>query len=222
MRKIIFIVLLLAGTLFMGRQQSFAADAFELPGIGKMEEPAHISFEPGLQNTLLFSESGGVQKFFRSLRVTDSRYFSMTYADPPDFSYGWAMSHRLGTPVLFEIGEFKHKDDSLEEQMDVYAEYLNRKIEENGGDFSGDAPLRKIKDRNGTRWEGYFTVRHKEQDITFREAYWVILQPDSYFITLGVLNADADRKEAVRAISKMLAERRIPKNVNYADIFKKK
>lgn len=222
MKKLTLIGLALAGTLLMGTQQGLAAQTFNLPGIGEMKEPAGISFEPGVQKTLLFSEAGGVQKFFNSLRVTGSQYFTMTYSKPPDFSYGWAMSHRLGIPVLFETGEFKHKDDSLEEQMEVYADYINRKVIENGGRFSGTGPLKKIRDRSGIRWEGYFTLRSEENGIPFNEAYWVILQRDGYFVTLGIINADADQKEAVREISRMIAERKIPKNVNYADIFTKK
>lgn len=222
MKKLALIGLILAGTLLTGNQQGLAAQTFNLPGIGEMKEPAGISFEPGVQETLLFSEAGGVKKFFNSLRVTGSQYFTMTYSNPPDFSYGWAMAHRLGIPVLFEIGEIKHKDDSLEEQMEIYADYINREIIQNGGDFSGTSPLKKIKDRNGIRWEGYFTLRSEEKGVPFHEAYWIILQRDGYFVTLGILNADADQKEVVRALSRMIAERKIPKDVNYADMFRKK
>lgn len=68
----------------------------------------------------------------------------MTYSNPPDFSYGWATSQKLGVPFLLEIGEITHKTDPIEKQMDVIAGYLNKCIMESGAVYTGETPLIRI------------------------------------------------------------------------------
>lgn len=188
-----------------------AADVLTLQGIGTMSVPKNISFVEGVQSALPFLSEGGTKRYFIRNGFTKSQYFTMTYKDGPDFSYGWAMSHEIGIPYLLEIGEIRHKNDSAEEQMDVVAAYLNQKLAADGVVFTGPSPLVKVKDNKYPRWEGSFVKETRENDIIYREAYVVVLQSDGYFNTLGIINSDADRSDITDALKKMMAKRKFPK-----------
>ena len=198
-----------------------AQNTLNLPGIGKMTVPQRITFEKGQQEAIPFMADGGIKKFFTHKGLTDGTYYTMTYSNPPDYTYGWAMSHKLGIPFLFSIGEIKHKDDSPEEKLDLYANYLNQKLIEAGATFEGDTPLVKNKDKKHPRWEGSFVLKTKEQNITYREAYQVILQCDGYFTTLGVIQTDADQKEVTAAVEKMVQKRKLPEKAKLLDLAKR-
>lgn len=198
-----------------------AADLLSLSGIGTMAVPKNISFTIGAQSALPFMSEGGTSRYFTRNGFAKSEYYTMTYKDGPDFSYGWAMSHEVGIPYLLEIGEIKHKNDSAEEQMDVIAAYLNRKLSADGVIFTGASPLVKVKDGKYPRWEGAFVKETRENDIIYREAYVVVLQCDGYFNTLGIFNCDADRSDITDALKKMVAKRKLPRQRSLLDLLKK-
>lgn len=95
--------------------------------------------------------------------MTGGVYYTMTYADPPDFSYGWAMSHKLGVSYLLGIGAVSHKDDPAEAQLDLIAADLNERLIESGASFDGEAPLVKSKDKKHLRYEGSVVITTKEK-----------------------------------------------------------
>lgn len=195
-----------------------AAEMLSLRGIGTMTVPENISFTKGAQSALPFMSEGGTKRYFTRNGLTKSEYYTMTYKDGPDFSYGWAMSHEVGIPYLLEIGEIKHKNDSAEEQMDVIAAYLNRKLTKDGAEFTGSSPLVKVKDGKYPRWEGSFVKETRENGIVYREAYVVILQCDGYLNTLGIINSDADCSDITDALKKMMAKRKLPKRSRVMDL----
>lgn len=148
-------------------------------------------------------------------------YYTMTYADPPDFSYGWAMSHKLGVSYLQSIGAMSHKDDPAEAQLDLIAADLNKKLIESGASFDGEAPLVKSKDKKHLRYEGSVVITTKEKDVTYHEAYQIVLACDGYFTTLGIINTDADQKELTAAVKKMVQKRKLPEKVKLLDLVKR-
>ena len=126
---------------------SLAAEKLDLKGIGRMTVPKNVTFEKGAQEALPFLPAGGTERFFLRRGMTGGVYYTMTYADPPDFSYGWAMSHKLGVSYLLGIGAVSHKDDPAEAQLDLIAADLNERLIESGASFDGEAPLVKSKDK---------------------------------------------------------------------------
>ncbi len=200
---------------------SEAANELNLKGIGRMTVPQHVTFQEGAQEALPFLEAGGVKRYFIRKGASDSVYYTMTYSAAPNFSYGWAMSQKLGIPYLLSIGEVNHKDDPPEVQMDLIAAHLNQKWKEAGAVYEGSAPLVKAKDKKNLRWEGSFTISYREKDITYHEAYQVILQCDGYFTTLGVINTDADQKEVTEAVKKMVQKRKLPEKTKLLDLAKR-
>ena len=111
---------------------SLAAEKLDLKGIGRMTVPKNVTFEKGAQDALPFLSAGGTERFFLRRGMTGSVYYTMTYADPPDFSYGWAMSHKLGVSYLLGIGAVSHKDDPAEVQLDLIAADLYERLIEAG------------------------------------------------------------------------------------------
>jgi len=213
-----FIKWILSSALFLVlaslSSTAFASDTLSLRGIGDMSVPKNITFSKGAQEALPFMNDGGVKRFFIKRGASDSDYYSMTYSAPPDFSYGWAMSHRLGIPYLLDVGEISHKNDSALEQMDVIAEDLNKRLIADGAVFSGKAPLVKVQNGKKSYWTGSFVIKTKQQGIVYNEAYQVILQCDGYFTTLGIINSDADQAQVTEALRKMVMHRKYPgKNV---------
>ncbi len=200
---------------------SDAANELSLRGIGRMTVPQHMTFQEGAQEALPFQEAGGVKRYFVRKGASDSQYYTMTYGTAPDFTYGWAMSQKLGIPYLLHIGAINEKDESPEVLMDLIAAYLNQKFTEAGAVYEGSAPLVKSKDKKNPRWEGSFVISYKEKGITYHEAYQVILQCDGYFTTLGVINTDADHKESTEAVKKMVQKRKLPEKVRLLDLAKR-
>lgn len=90
-----------------------------------------------------------------------------------------------------------------------------------GASFEGTAPLKKIDDKKHPRWEGFVTITTKEQDITYHEAYTLILQCDGYFTTLGIINSDGDRSDITDSLRKMISRRKFPEKVNLLDLSKR-
>lgn len=211
----------LAALLLAGALQVSAADKLTLSGIGTMEVPKGITYSKGTQDALPFMKDGGTKRFFIRRGMTKSDYYTMTWKNGPDFSYGWAMSQETGIPFLQDIGEFKHKDDKPEAQMDLIAGWLNKTLISQGASFEGPAPLKKIKDSRHPRWEGFVTVKTREQGITYNEAYTILLQCDGYFTTLGIFNTDADRGDITEAVKKMVQKRKFPREANLLDLSKK-
>ena len=200
--------------VLLGSLSVSAADKLELMGIGSMSVPQGISYEKGAQNTLPFMKEGGTQRFFVRRGMTQSDYYTMTWKKGPDFSYGWALSQKLGVPFLLEIGEISHKNDSPEGQMDVIASWLNQALVKKGASYEGNAPLKKIKDSKHPRWEGFVTLKTVETGITYNEAYSIILQCDNYFTTLGIINTDADRSDITEEVRKMVLKRKMPEKAS--------
>lgn len=200
---------------------SMAQNTLDLPGIGKMTVPQYMTFEKGQQEALPFMADGGIAKFFKRKGLTEGTFYTMTYSQPPDYTYGWAISQKLGIPFLFAIGEIKHKDDSPEEMLDFYADYFNEQLIESGAIFSGETPLVKNKDKKNLRWEGSFILPRKEKNITYKEAYQVVLSCDGYFTTLGVIASDGDQKEVTAALQKMMQKRKLPERAKLLDLSKR-
>ena len=200
---------------------AMAQDTLQLPGIGKMTVPQHMTFQKGQQEALPFMADGGIKKFFKRKGLTEGTFYTMTYSQPPDYTYGWAISQKLGIPFLFSIGEIKHKDDSPEEVLDLYADYFNRELIAAGAIFTGETPLVKNKDKKNLRWEGSFILPRKEKNITYQEAYQMVLSCDGYFTTLGVIASDGDQKEVTAALQKMMQKRKLPEKVKLLDLSKR-
>lgn len=197
-----------------------SAEKWELPDIGKMEVPPHVHFEEGEQSALPFLQDKGIKLYFTRKGAVSGRYYTMTYSNPPDFSYGWATSQKLGVPFLLEIGEITHKTDSIEKQMDIIAGHLNKCIMESGAVYTGKTLLVRINDKKNPRWEGSFEIRIKEKDIVYHEAYQVVLQNDGYFISLGIINSDAEQFELTSSLREMMGKRKIVKQKKLLDLKK--
>lgn len=198
---------------------SLAAETLDLKGIGQMTVPKNVTFEKGAQAALPFLSAGGTERFFLRHGMTSSVYYTMTYANPPDFSYGWAMSHKLGVSYLLGIGAVNHKDDPAEEQLDLIAADLNEKLIAAGASFEGEAPL--VKSRDKKHYEGSVVITTKEKDITYHEAYQIVLACDGYFTTLGIINTDADQKELTASVKAMVQKRKLPEKVRLLDLAKR-
>ena len=186
-----------------------------------MTVPNHMTFQEGAQEALPFLEAGGVKRYFTRKGTSDSHYYTMTYGTAPNFTYGWAMSQKLGIPYLLSIGEIDHKDDKPEAQMDLVASYLNKKFLAAGAVYDGSMPLVKSSDKKNPRWEGFFVISCREKDIVYHEAYQIILQCDGYFTTLGVINTDGDNKEATEAVKKMVQKRKLPEKKSLLNLSKR-
>ena len=200
---------------------SLAAEKLDLKGIGRMTVPKNVTFEKGAQEALPFLSAGGTERFFLRRGMTGSVYYTMTYADPPDFSYGCAMSHKLGVSYLLGIGAVSHKDDPAEAQLDLIAADLNERLIASGAAFDGEAPLVKSKDKKHLRYEGSVVITTKEKDVTYHEAYQIVLACDGYFTTLGIINTDADQKDLTAAVKTMVQKRKLPEKVKLLDLAKR-
>ena len=204
-----------------GGMAELAAEKLDLKGIGRMTVPKNVTFEKGAQDALPFLSAGGTEQFFLRRGMTGSVYYTMTYADPPDFSYGWAMSHKLGVSYLLGIGAVSHKDDPAEAQLDLIAADLNERLIASGASFDGEAPLVKSKDKKHLRYEGSVVITTKEKDVTYHEAYQIVLACDGYFTTLGIINTDADQKDLTAAVKTMVQKRKLPEKVKLLDLAKR-
>lgn len=73
-------------------------------------------------------------------------------------------------------------------------------------------------DKKNPRWEGSFEIRIKEKDIVYHEAYQVVLQNDGYFISLGIINSDAEQFELTSSLREMMGKRKIVKQKKLLDL----
>ena len=74
---------------------SMAQEVLNLRGIGKMNVPQKITFQKGQQEALPFMADGGAKKYFLRKGLTEDTFYTMTYSNPPDYTYGWALSQKL-------------------------------------------------------------------------------------------------------------------------------
>lgn len=184
-----------------------AAEKWNMALVGRMTVPQHVTFEEGEQAALPFMKSNGPRWTFIRGGMMNPTFYTMTYRDGPEFSYGWAASAALGSQYLFQAGESDYKGKTPSEQMDLIAERLNSELKAEGASFSGTAPLVRINDKKNPRWEGSFVITVKERDITYREAYQMVLQVSGFQVALGVIASDADRKDLTDALSQMMKKR---------------
>lgn len=187
---------------------SAARDEWYFPGIGEMEVPEFISVEEGRQEALPFMKDGGIRLYFTRQGATDGHYYTLSYTNPPDFSYGWATSQRLGSPYLLEIGKSSYRNKPVYVQMDLIAEYLNTQLSAKGAVFEGDLPLLRHERGKNHYWEGKFILDRRERNITYHTNYIVILENDGYFITLGIISSDGEQKKFTDALYDMVKNRK--------------
>lgn len=209
MTKKILMMILCVIFLLIGKNYVEATNKWELPHIGVMTLPDHVILEKGNPSTIALKPGKSVGDYFKKWVGKNGSYYLLTYANPPDFSYGWAASLELGTPFLLEIGEIAHKNDSAEERMNIIANYFNNRLKQEIITYNGEAPLRHIISAKDDYWMGSFTITNKEKNITYREAYQVILCHDHYFVYLGIINSDAEQKFLTSTIEQMVKKREI-------------
>lgn len=185
-----------------------AAEEWDMAYIGRMKLPAHVTFQEGEQQALPFVKTGGPRWTFIKKAMLDGHFYTMTYADGPDFSYGWAASLSLGSQYLQEKGDTDYRGKTPAEQMDRIAGYVNDDIARMGASYEGKAPLKKVGGRDNPRWEGSFTVTTKERDITYRETYHAVIQVSGFRVMMGILASDADQTALTEDLGNMLARRR--------------
>jgi hypothetical protein len=197
---------------------ALASDSWELPLIGTMKLPKHVTFEEGAQAALPFMSSGkGVESYFSRKGMREGHYYTMTYANPPHYTYGWAMSQEMGIPFLLDAGLIKYKNGSTEEQMDAIAGYINSQLKQQRASYTGSDPLVQVKDKKGHHWEGSFVITTTERPITYREAYQMVLLPGSASVLMGVIDSDADQEEVTNSLKKMLKDRKPIKEKHMID-----
>lgn len=211
MKHKIQLVFLFLTVLFATTHVSMAMDRWELPGIGKMKIPKSVIVENGEQEAIPFMKDKGIRLYFTRKGATEGHYYTLTYANPPDFTYGWATSQHLGIPYLLEIGKFSERNKPVDERMDLIADYLNTQLISQGAVYKGDLPICRFGEKKTHYWEGKFTLVTKERNIIYNTNYLIVLQNDGYFITLGIVCSDGDQKEFTEALDKMIRERKIDK-----------
>lgn len=215
MRKKLY---LLAAACLLGLSMPVsAADTFDVPLIGRVELPQNITIQTGNPSSLSFDSAGKLKQFLARQGATDISTYYVTYAAPPDFTYGWMFSCRLGIPFLQDAGLFEYKDLPAGEQLSVIADALNRKLVQQGASYSGAAPLIQTKKGKNGAYEGSFTLTTRERDITYREAYYAVLQSDGYFVNLSVVNSDADQAAVTSALKSMMEKRKAQKQTKLLD-----
>lgn len=211
MKHKIQLVFLFLTILFATTHVSMAMDRWELPGIGKMKIPQSVVVENGEQAAIPFMKDKSIRLYFIRKGATEGHYYTLTYANPPDFTYGWATSQHLGSPYLLEIGKFSERNKPIDERMDLIADYLNTQLISIGVVYKGDLPICRFDGKKTHYWEGNFTLVTKERNIIYNTNYLVVLQNDGYFITLGIVCSDGDQQEFTEALGKMIRERKIDK-----------
>lgn len=211
MRKLKWLLpLALALALSAGGAEA-KTNTLTLDGIGTMQVPQQISFDKGAQLALPYMAEQGPKRFFALKGGSDAVYYTMTYSAPPDFTYGYAASMKLGIPFLQQIGQFSHRNDAPIDQLNLIADWMNTYLKQQGAVYDGDAPLKKVADKKVPHWEGNFVITTKENNITYHEAYTMVLQCDGYFTTMALFDTDADQKDVTAAVQKMVEKRKLPK-----------
>ena len=209
---------LLAAVCLLGLSMPvLAADTFDVPLIGRVEVPQNVTIQKGNPSSLSFDSAGNLKQFLARQGATDISTYYLTYAAPPDFTYGWMFSCRLGIPFLQDAGLFDYKDLPVEEQLSAIAEDLNKKLVQQGAYYSGTAPLIQTKKGKNGAYEGYFILTARERDITYHEGYYAVLQSDGYFVNLSVVNLDADQTEVMNSLKNMMIKRKAQKQKKLLD-----
>ncbi len=210
--KKFFSAALAAALLAASGVSSLGADRWDMAYIGQMKVPAHVTFTEGEQQALPFIKDGGPHWFFTKKAMLDGHFYSMTYADGPDFSYGWAASLSLGSQFLQEQGDFDYRGKTPAEQMDRIAGFVNEDIIRMGASYEGETPLRRMDDKAHPRWEGRFTVTKKERGVTYRETYQAVIQVSGFRVVMGLINSDGDQKALTDSLARMMEGRRFYKD----------
>lgn len=203
-------LMLLSGT-------ALASNQFNIPLVGQVTLPKYVTFDKGDQKTISL-EPNSLAIYLARHGATDISAYTMTYANPPDFTYGWAFSCRLGIPYLQDAGLFEYKDSPVDKQLSVIADSLNKEWIARGASFNGTAPLVQTeKGKKGT-YEGSFVLTFREKDITYKEAYYAVLQSDGYFVNLAVINSDAQQQAVTDSLAEMMKKRKPAKTVSLLDL----
>lgn len=185
-----------------------AADQWDMAYIGRMKVPSHVTFEKGEQQALPFLTAGGPRRFFTRHAMLDGYFYTMTYADGSNFSYGWAASVSLGSQFLQAQGDNDYRGKTPTQQMDSIASQVNDNIARMGASYTGETALQRIDDDKHPRWEGTFTIVTKERDITYRQTYHTVLQISGFRVVMGIISLDADQTALSESLGRMLAKRR--------------
>ena len=211
---------LLAGALELSAVAPVgAADQWDMAYIGRMKLPKGVTFTEGEQQALPFLATGGIRWTLIRAGMLNGTFYNMTWADGADFSYGWAASVQIGAQYLAKEGAAAYRNKTPAEQMDVIAANLNGELRASGITYEGDAPLVRRTDRGHPSWEGSFVVTVKENDITYREAYHMVLQVSGFRVVLGIINSDADNTALTESLSQMVEKRRFYKEKDLLEAF---
>lgn len=184
-----------------------AAEKWDMAYLGRMTLPAHVTFQEGEQKALPFLATGGMKWTMTRAGMLDGHFYTMSYADGADFSYGWAAAVTVGVPYLVKQGETAYRNKTPSEQMDVIAERINADIIAAGADYEGSAPLVRLSDREHPRWEGAFSYTWKENGVTYHEAYQMALQVSGFRVVLGIINSDGDNPVLTDSLARMMKTR---------------
>ncbi len=206
--------LLLAGLLVVSGV-SRAAEKWEMPHIGQMTMSQNMWIAPGEQLSIEYGETKSPDLYLARKGIPDANFFTITWETDSDFSYGRAISAVIGAQYLQRAGVFGYRDLSLEGQLDLIAETLNRDIICDGAVFDGDVPLRKIADKKHPRYEGSFTLTRKEEGTVYRTAYYVTVQKDDIRISVGIFVSDADCGDFTKALADMMKKRKFPSGMMF-------
>ena len=214
MRKI-WVSCLLTTFLFLVGNVATAAEKWDMALIGRMNIPKHVCIEQGAQMALPFVETNSPNITLARMGIPDGHFYSITWSDGANFTYGWAASAVIGAQYLQKEGVTGYRNLSLSEQLDVIAETVNKYIIAQRAVFDGEAPLVKISDKKHPRWEGSFTIQKEVQGILYRTKYFVTVQQNEIRIAIGILSADADAPEMTKALSEMLQKRKFLKEIEW-------
>ncbi len=209
---------LLAAFLLFAAGTAQAAEKWDMALIGRMDVPKHVRIEAGEQMALPFTETGSPKITLARMGMPDGHFYSITWTDGPDFTYGWAASAAIGAQYLQREGVAGYRNLSLAEQLDVIAETLNKNIIAQNAIYDGAVPLVKINDKKHPRWEGSFTIDQEREGIPYRTTYFVVLQQNEIRIALGILSADADAPDLTTALGEMLKKRKFLKETEWQDL----
>ena len=206
--------LALAGLMVVS-SVAFAAEKQEIAGIGLLQVPKQVRIESGEQAAIAYHETKSPKLSFARKGIPDAQFYTVTWENGPDFSYGYVLSGTVGAQYLQREGVSGYRDLSLEEQLDKIADTMNREIIKDGAVFEGEMPLVKLTDKKHPRYEGMFTVTKKEKDITYRTAYYMTVQINEIRISVGLIASDADKPELTKALADMMKKRTFPENKNF-------
>ena len=213
MKRIVFGLFLAASLAVSGN--SLAAEKWEMPRIGQMNVPQNMWIAPGEQLSIGYGDTKSPELYLARKGIPDANFYTITWETDSDFSYGRAISAVLGAQYLQRAGVSGYRDLSLEGQLDLIAETLNRDIIRDGAVFDGDVPLRKISDKKHPRYEGSFVLTRTEEGLVYRTAYYVTVQKDDIRISVGIFASDADNPDFTKALADMMKKRKFPSGMMF-------